>query len=154
MADETTLLLLKPDCISKNLAGEVIRRLQAQGFRLRGCKMIQLTDDVLKEHYARYTIDMVERDDVRSSGLRVPLAEVVLDALRTHDEQSRGRGSITSPPAPPQDVDIEFDIMKSVRPPALEKPTPPPPRQKPAPRRPSLPSRAEDAARVTANPDR
>lgn len=72
-------------------------------------------------------IDMVERDDVRSSGLRVPLAEVVLDALRTHDEQSRGRGSITSPPAPPQDVDIEFDIMKSVRPPALEKPTPPPP---------------------------
>lgn len=52
MADETTLLLLKPDCISKNLAGEVIRRLQAQGFRLRGCKMLQLTDDVLKEHYA------------------------------------------------------------------------------------------------------
>ncbi|HND09982.1 MAG TPA: nucleoside-diphosphate kinase [Pseudomonadota bacterium] len=52
MASETTLLLLKPDCIRKNLAGEVIRRLQAQGFRLRGCKMIQLNDDVLKEHYA------------------------------------------------------------------------------------------------------
>ncbi len=52
MADETTLLLLKPDCIRKNLAGEVLRRLQSQGFRLRGCKMIQLTDDVLKEHYA------------------------------------------------------------------------------------------------------
>ena len=30
----------------------MIRRLQAQGFRLRGCKMIQLNDDVLKEHYA------------------------------------------------------------------------------------------------------
>ncbi|HMY57155.1 MAG TPA: nucleoside-diphosphate kinase [Pseudomonadota bacterium] len=26
--------------------------MQAQGFRLRGCKMIQLNDDVLKEHYA------------------------------------------------------------------------------------------------------
>ncbi|MBK8213060.1 MAG: response regulator [Myxococcales bacterium] len=88
-------------------------------------------------------IDMVERDDVRSSGLRVPLAEVVLDALRTHDEQSRGRGSITSPPAPPQDVDIEFDIMKSVRPPALEKPTPPPP---------ARPSTVPPQAKPTSSP--
>lgn len=88
-------------------------------------------------------IDMVERDDVRSSGLRVPLAEVVLDALRTHDEQSRGRGSITSPPAPPQDVDIEFDIMKSVRPPALEKPTPPPP---------ARPSTVPPGAKPTSSP--
>ena len=52
MSDETTLLLLKPDCISKKLSGEVIRRLEAHGFRVRGCKMIQLTDEVLKEHYA------------------------------------------------------------------------------------------------------
>ena len=88
-------------------------------------------------------IDMVERDDVRSSGLRVPLAEVVLDALRTHDEQARGRGSITSPPAPPQDVDIEFDIMKSVRPPAMDKPTPPPP---------ARPSTVPPQAKPTSSP--
>ena len=52
MADETSLLLLKPDCIAKNLAGEVLQRLLAQGFRLRGCKMIQLTDALLQDHYA------------------------------------------------------------------------------------------------------
>jgi nucleoside-diphosphate kinase len=52
MPDETSLLLLKPDAISKNIAGEVLRRLQAEGFRIRGCKMIQLTDDLLKEHYS------------------------------------------------------------------------------------------------------
>lgn len=52
MPDETSLLLLKPDCISKNIAGEVLRRLQAEGFRIRGCKMLQLTDELLKEHYS------------------------------------------------------------------------------------------------------
>ena len=52
MADETSLLLLKPDCIAKNLSGEVLHRLLAQGFRIRGIKMIQLTDELLKDHYA------------------------------------------------------------------------------------------------------
>ena len=52
MADETSLLLLKPDCIAKNLSGEVLQRLLAEGFRIRGIKMLQLTDELLKEHYA------------------------------------------------------------------------------------------------------
>ena len=52
MADETSLLLLKPDCIAKNLSGEVLHRLLAQGFRSRGIKMIQLTDELLKDHYS------------------------------------------------------------------------------------------------------
>jgi len=52
MADETSLLLLKPDCIAKNLAGEVLQRLLSHGFRIRGIKMLQLTDELLKEHYA------------------------------------------------------------------------------------------------------
>ncbi len=52
MAQETSLLLLKPDCVSKGLNGEVLRRLEAEGFRVRGIKMIQLTDELLKEHYS------------------------------------------------------------------------------------------------------
>ena len=52
MAQETSLLLLKPDCVAKNLSGEVLQRLLAQGFRLRGIKMIQLTDALLQEHYS------------------------------------------------------------------------------------------------------
>ena len=52
MADETSLLLLKPDCIAKNLAGEVLQRLLSHSFRIRGIKMLQLTDELLKEHYA------------------------------------------------------------------------------------------------------
>ena len=52
MAQETSLLLLKPDCVAQGLNGEVLRRLEAEGFRVRGIKMIQLTDELLKDHYA------------------------------------------------------------------------------------------------------
>jgi nucleoside-diphosphate kinase len=52
MAQETSLLLLKPDCVAQGLNGEVLRRLEAEGFRVRGIKMIQLTDELLKDHYS------------------------------------------------------------------------------------------------------
>ena len=50
MAQETTLILLKPDCVARGINGEVLKRLEDEGFRIRGCKMIQLTDELLKEH--------------------------------------------------------------------------------------------------------
>jgi nucleoside-diphosphate kinase len=52
MAEQTTLILLKPDCVSKHLCGEVLKRFEGAGFRLRGMKMIQLDDATLKDHYS------------------------------------------------------------------------------------------------------
>lgn len=52
MAAETTLILFKPDCVSKNLCGEVLKRFEHEGFRVRGIKMMRLHDELLAEHYA------------------------------------------------------------------------------------------------------
>src|SRR6187401_1369483 len=52
MSEQTSLILLKPDCVSKHLCGEVLKRFEMAGFRLRGMKMIQLDDAILKDHYA------------------------------------------------------------------------------------------------------
>ena len=52
MAEQTTLILLKPDCVSKHLCGEVLKRFEGAGFRIRGLKMIQLDDAILKDHYS------------------------------------------------------------------------------------------------------
>lgn len=49
---ERTLIILKPDCIQKSLVGGVIARFEEEGFRIIACKMIRLTDEVLREHYA------------------------------------------------------------------------------------------------------
>lgn len=49
---QTTLVLLKPDCVAGRKAGEVIRRFEDAGFQIRGCKMFRATEDLLREHYA------------------------------------------------------------------------------------------------------
>lgn len=52
MAVERTLTILKPDCVRKNLIGEVIRRIQEAGFRIVAMKMTRLTKDTAGGFYA------------------------------------------------------------------------------------------------------
>lgn len=49
---ETTLILLKPDCITGHKAGEVLKRFEGAGFQIRGCKMFRADAGLLREHYA------------------------------------------------------------------------------------------------------
>jgi nucleoside-diphosphate kinase len=49
---QTTLILLKPDCITKGHSGDVLQRFEKAGFRIRGCKMMRLSTELLREHYA------------------------------------------------------------------------------------------------------
>jgi len=48
---ETTLVLLKPDCVQRNLTGEVIGRFESKGLTILGMKMLQLDDALINEHY-------------------------------------------------------------------------------------------------------
>ncbi len=52
MAVELTLAILKPDCVRKNLIGEVISRIQKAGFRVCALKMVQLTRREAENFYA------------------------------------------------------------------------------------------------------
>ena len=50
---EKTLVILKPCTLQRGLVGEITNRFERKGLRLAGMKMVQLTDEVLSEHYAR-----------------------------------------------------------------------------------------------------
>ncbi len=52
MAIERTLAILKPDCVRKNLQGEVLARIQKAGFRILGMKTKRLTKEVASAFYA------------------------------------------------------------------------------------------------------
>lgn len=49
---EKTLVIIKPGAIQRGLIGEVVRRFEQKGLQICGMKMIQLTDEMLIEHYA------------------------------------------------------------------------------------------------------
>jgi len=52
MSLETTLVLLKPDALQKQIVGQVTARFEAAGLRIRGMKMFRFEDALLREHYA------------------------------------------------------------------------------------------------------
>jgi nucleoside-diphosphate kinase len=49
---ETTLVLLKPDCLAAKHCGDVLKRFEQAGLEIVGCKMMLLNDALLADHYA------------------------------------------------------------------------------------------------------
>jgi nucleoside-diphosphate kinase len=49
---QKTLVILKPCALQRGLVGEITTRFERKGLRLAGMKMMQLTDEILSEHYA------------------------------------------------------------------------------------------------------
>jgi nucleoside-diphosphate kinase len=76
MAVERTLAILKPDCVKKNLAGEVISRIEKAGFKILAMKMVRLTKETAGGFYAvhRERPFYGELTTFMSSGKCVPIA--------------------------------------------------------------------------------
>lgn len=51
---ERTLVLVKPDGVARGLTGEVLRRIEAKGYRLVGLALRNATPDLLAQHYAEH----------------------------------------------------------------------------------------------------
>jgi nucleoside-diphosphate kinase len=46
--------MVKPDGVRRGLVGEVIRRIEAKGLRLKGMKMIRVAPELAAQHYAEH----------------------------------------------------------------------------------------------------
>jgi nucleoside-diphosphate kinase len=49
---ERTLVIIKPDAVQRGLIGEIIRRLERRGLRIAGMKMLQVSEELARKHYA------------------------------------------------------------------------------------------------------
>jgi nucleoside-diphosphate kinase len=54
MARETALVLVKPDGMRRGLAGEIVRRFENRGLELRGARLLKVTRQMAREHYAEH----------------------------------------------------------------------------------------------------
>jgi nucleoside-diphosphate kinase len=80
---ERTLAILKPDCIRKQLTGEIIARIQKAGFKIVGMKMTRLTKETAGAFYVvhkgrPFYDGLVE---FMSSGPCVPIALEKMNAV-------------------------------------------------------------------------
>ena len=54
MAVETTLVLVKPDGMSRGLAGEIVARFERRGYELRGARLLKIPRALAAQHYAEH----------------------------------------------------------------------------------------------------
>jgi nucleoside-diphosphate kinase len=51
---ETTLVLIKPGGLQRNLIGEITRRIEARDLKIVGLKLIRADRNVVEEHYGEH----------------------------------------------------------------------------------------------------
>ncbi|MCR4279880.1 MAG: nucleoside-diphosphate kinase [Candidatus Komeilibacteria bacterium] len=51
---QRTLIILKPDCLQRNLLGEIIKRFENKGLKIAGLKMGKISDEQIIEHYSQH----------------------------------------------------------------------------------------------------
>lgn len=111
MAVERTLTILKPDCVRKELIGEVIQRLQEAGFRIVAMKMTRLTEDTAGGFYAVHKGKPFyeELREFMSSGPCIPM---ILEKENAIDDFRELIGATN--PAEADDGTIRADYADSV----------------------------------------
>jgi nucleoside-diphosphate kinase len=54
MAEESTLLIIKPDAVRRGLVGEILSRLERKGLRIEDLRMVRIERDLAGRHYAEH----------------------------------------------------------------------------------------------------
>ncbi len=112
---QKTVILLKPDCVEKNLNGEVIGRFEKSGLKVRACKMMRLSDRLLEAHYS-HLADMPFFPEIVAFMQSQPVIAIALegegaiakvrDLLGPTDSQAAPKGTIRG--------DLGTDKMRNI----------------------------------------
>ncbi len=77
---ERTLVLLKPSTIQRQLIGEIVNRFEKKGLRIAGMKMMQLTDEILEDHYA-HLVGKPFFPALKASMMKTPVIAMCLEGV-------------------------------------------------------------------------
>lgn len=81
---ERSLVLLKPDCVERRLMGQIIARFEAKGLNIIGAKLLRVTPELSKQHYAEHVSKPFYKslEDFITSAPIMALAIEGLEAIR------------------------------------------------------------------------
>lgn len=77
---ERTLVLLKPDAVQRRLMGEIISRFEAKGLNIVAMKMMQVTPELSKKHYAEH-VDKPFYPSLESFITSAPVVAMAVEGL-------------------------------------------------------------------------
>lgn len=77
---EQTLVILKPSAVERGLIGDIISRIEKKGLIITGMKMMRLSEDILREHYA-HLVDKPFFPSIVASMTAAPVICMVLKGI-------------------------------------------------------------------------
>ena len=112
---QQTLILLKPDCLEKKVAGQVIGRFEEKGYEIKASKMLLLDDDLLREHYA-HVAELPFFPEIASFMSSRPVLALILEGEKVIQGVRDLLGPTDSNAAPAGTIrgDLGTDKMKNV----------------------------------------
>lgn len=112
---EKTLIILKPDCLTKKKAGTTLARFEDANLSIVACKMMQLTPELLREHYA-HIADKPFFPEVEEFMGACPVIIAVLEGGNAIDRVRTLLGPTDSNKAPAGSIRGDFgqDMMRNM----------------------------------------
>jgi len=77
---QRTLVLLKPDSVQRRLIGQLISRFEAKGLNIVAMKMLQVTPELAKKHYAEH-VEKPFYPSLESFITSAPIVALAIDGL-------------------------------------------------------------------------
>lgn len=111
MAIEQTLVLVKPDGVSRGIIGEVIKRFEQRGLKIIALKLVQVNMDHAKKHY---TEDIAERhgEKIRQANLDFitegPVVAMIIEGVDAIENVRKLAGATESKSALPGTIRGDF----------------------------------------------
>lgn len=106
---EKTLILIKPNAIQRGLVGDIVTRFERKALRIVGMKMLFMTDELVREHYAH----LVERPFfpyLKASMQAAPLIACCIEGAEAVDTVRLMVGATNSRKALPGTIRGDFSM--------------------------------------------
>lgn len=104
---EQTLVIFKPSAVGRNLVGQVLARFEQKGLIIAGMKMMQLSEEILREHYA-HLVDRPFFHEILASMTATPVIVLCLRGVDAIEVVRLMTGSTNGRQAAPGTIRGDF----------------------------------------------
>ena len=100
MADESTLVIVKPDAVRRGLIGQILGRLEAKGLRIEALQLIRIDRHLAERHYSEHRdkpffaelVEFITSGDVVVAKVSGPSAVAVGQSLAQRERGTARHG--------------------------------------------------------------
>lgn len=106
---QTTLVIIKPSGIQRGISGEVISRFEKKGMIIAGMKMMELSEQILREHYA-HLVDRPFFPSLLRSMMATPVVVMALKGVDAVEVVRNMTGATNARKAQPGTIRGDFGM--------------------------------------------